>query len=661
MAGGTHAAPEGGRASRTATIGLVLVLLAVTGFLLTSSMMNAAAARRADEAGRLSDDYEQAATAVATEESLEREYRLEPGPSVRAGFDAASASLLAALSRIRVHGHAEDARTADEVAVDHAAYRTAAARLFAAVDRRDTERVLRIEGNDVDPRFLAMRARVSEAAARHRRQSLDELGRQHRFASTTRVITPLVLLAGFLLVAAFSSVLRRFRRQLDLASARAVHDSLYDGLTGLPNRTLLADRLGQALRADRRTGTSTGLLLLDLDRFRDINDTLGHRYGDQLLVQIGPRLVGALREVDTVARLGGDEFAVLLPSVRGVDGAMQVADKLRRALEAPFYVEGGIELDVEASVGVVVSGEHGDRADTLIQRADVAMYVAKQQNLGVLAYSSDVDGHSVERLSLLGELRRAIERDQLVLHFQPKVSLSTGSVVGAEALVRWRHPQRGLVPPDEFIPLAEHTGLIGPLTRHILGAALAQARRWSDAGRPLPIAVNLSARNLLDDQLADQVEGLLREHGVPAEMLELEVTESALMTQPARAQRLLARLRSLGVRLSVDDFGVGYTSLAQLKMLPVTEIKVDRSFVTTMGADQGNALIVRSVIDLGHSLGMATVAEGVETPEALAALVDFGCDVVQGYHLSRPLPADQFDAWYERWLGQPADALPVAT
>jgi len=422
------------------------------------------------------------------------------------------------------------------------------------------------------------------------------------------------------------------------------HRAAHDALTGLPNRTLFVDLCDQALSADARTGTSTGLLVIDLDRFKEVNDTFGHEYGDELLTQVGLRLTGALRDVDTVARLGGDEFAVLLPGVAGVDGARGVAITLQAALETPFRVE-GIELDVEASVGFAVSGEHGQDATTLLRHADFAMYVAKGNTLGVAAYDPTVDGHAPARLTLLGDLRRALDRDELVLHYQPKLSIRTGDVVGAEALVRWQHPERGLVFPDDFIPLAEHTGLIAPLTRHVLDTALAQARSWSDAGRPLTISVNLSVRNLLDESLPGQVAELLAAHGVAPEMLALEVTETAIMTEPARAQRVLEQLTALGVTISIDDFGVGYTSLGQLKNLPVSELKIDRSFVMAMSEDPSNALIVHSVVGLGHNLGLTLVAEGVETEEALTALAALGCDVAQGYLLSRPVTAAAFDLW----------------
>ncbi len=463
---------------------------------------------------------------------------------------------------------------------------------------------------------------------------------------------PIALLLGALPMLGF--VLFRLRaRQRQLRDA-----GLHDPLTGLPNRTLLADRVGQALRGGTRAGTATGLLLIDLDRFKEINDTFGHHYGDGLLVQVGARLSGSLRKQDTVARLGGDEFAVLLPGVANSAAACAVASKLRAALETTAFVVEGVALDVEASIGIAVSTGAGADPGVLLQQADVAMYVAKEQNLGVCAYRPDLDGHSPTKVGLLGDLRRAIEHQELVLHYQPKVSVSTGEVVGAEALVRWQHPDRGLIFPGAFIPQAEHSGLLGPLTRYVLDAALAQARVWIDADRPLMVAVNLSARSLLDETLPALVAELLTTHRVAADLLELEVTESAIMTEPARARRLLTALADLGVHLSLDDFGAGYTSLGQLKTLPITELKIDKSFVLTMTSDPSNRLIVSSVVNLGHNLGLTIVAEGVETEQALRYLAGYGCDVAQGYHLSRPIPADAFNAWYTQRAPPPGE--PVA-
>ncbi len=422
------------------------------------------------------------------------------------------------------------------------------------------------------------------------------------------------------------------------------HRALHDALTGLPNRVLLADRFEQALHHAQRTGTGVGLLLIDLDRFKEINDTLGHHVGDALLERVGQRMVGALRAVDTVARLGGDEFAVLLPDVASVADALAVASTVQAALSETYPVL-GVDLDVEASIGVVVSGEHGDDATTLMQRADVAMYVAKQKAVGSFAYDPAMDAHSPERFALLGDLRRAVTQDELFLEFQPQVSLSSGEVCGAEALVRWAHPTRGRVAPGDFIPLAENTGLIGPITGQVLDLALAQARRWIEDGTPLQVSVNLSARNLSDEHVERTVLDMLARHGVPAALLKLEVTESALMTDPVRARLVLQRLDSHGIQIAIDDFGAGYTSLTQLKDLPVTELKLDRSFVSSMCSQDSDAVIVRSLVKLSHSLGLTAVAEGVETAEVLDSLREAFCDVAQGFHVARPMSAAAFDAW----------------
>jgi diguanylate cyclase (GGDEF)-like protein len=426
--------------------------------------------------------------------------------------------------------------------------------------------------------------------------------------------------------------------------------ALHDPLTGLPNRTLLTDRMEQALIADH--GVGTALVLLDLDRFREINDTFGHHHGDEVLRQVGPRLAQVVGPDATVARITGDEFAVLLPRTPDLTAAISAAAALRATLEIPFLVDGAV-LDLEASAGVVLSGLHGSDPSTLLQRADIAMYVAKTDARGVFVYDPELDARIPSKVSLLGDLRRALEHDELVLHYQPKVSVRTGGVVGVEALVRWEHPTRGMVAPDDFIPLAEHTGLIGPLTRRVLDLALAQARIWSDAGRPLVVSVNLSARNLVDDVLLGQVVGLLAEHGVRPELLELEVTETAIMTEPATARQLLEALSRLGIRISIDDFGVGYTSIGQITSLPVDELKIDRSFVTTMDVDPDNELIVRSIVELGHNLDLTIVAEGVETEEVLTALATVGCDVAQGYRLSRPLPVGAMDAWLDAHVATP--------
>ncbi len=651
-----------------ATNGLIVVLITVGAFAVWSSISTGRLGAEAIVSSVLSDHYALAATAVATEESLERKYRLEPGAEVRSRYAQAAADLQAALAKVSRDGAAEDRLLVDEVMKAHAPYLVSIDRMFDAVDRGDTAEVLRIDGDEVDPKFDRIAQIVEKATDDHHVKALDALRvLRDREIFNVRAV-PGVFVVGVLLAALLSNVLRRTQRELTQQRERATHSSLHDALTGLPNRTLLADRFEQALRAGKRGATSTGLLLIDLDRFKEVNDTLGHHSGDQLLVQIGRRLGDALREVDTIARLGGDEFAVLLPGVDGPTGALFVARRLRAALTEAFSLE-GIDVAIDASIGVVVSGVHGDDPVTLLQRADVAMYAAKMQGQGVLVYDPGADVHSPERLALLGQLRLGIDRDELFLHYQPKVNLATDLVTGVEALVRWKHPQRGLISPDDFIPLAEHTTLIGPLTKYVIGAALAQSRAWLDAGHRLPVAVNISARNLLDDQIVSQVADLLEHHRIPAEMLALEVTESAIMLEPKRARRILGELHALGVRLSIDDFGAGYTSLGQLKDLPVTELKVDKSFVLTMQTDPSNAIIVHSVVALGHSLGLSVVAEGVETPDALNALGDCRCDSAQGYYLCRPKTAADFMAWYtarnasqaaQRVKAQRPDAVVVA-
>jgi diguanylate cyclase (GGDEF)-like protein len=632
------------RRSRLAGIAIVVVLLSLSVFALSSSQLTSSAARRAAAASQLSDDYAAASVAVASEESLERKYRLEPGIVVETDFDAAALSLADALGRVRRDGNDDDRARADRVSADHRVFLAAIKRLFRAIDGGDTAGAQLIDTLETEPPFARMSTTVETAAADHHTKSLTEFTHLKRVEAMTKWSTPVVFFVGLVLAAGLASVARGIVRLRDIERAQAVHDSTHDALTGLPNRTLLADRLSHTLHAGRRDNTSTGLFLIDLDRFKEINDTFGHHYGDLLLAQVGPRFASVLRDVDTVARLGGDEFAILLPDVDGLHAAVLVAEQLRIALTEPFRVQ-NVEFDVEASVGVVLSGLHGDDAPHLLQRADIAMYVAKSKNLGVAVYDPAVDGHSPAKLALLGELRRAIERQELVLFYQPKISVSTGAVTGVEALVRWLHPVHGLVEPDDFVPLAEHTGLVGPLTRYVLDGALQQARTWIDSDHPLQVAVNLSARNLLDDGLPAVVAESLARHRVPAALLELEVTETALMTEPARARRLLESIAALGVCISIDDFGAGYTSLGQLKDLPISELKIDRSFVTRMTDACGDKVIVQSVIELGHNLGLTIVAEGVDSDATIRTLASMGCDVAQGYGVSPPMPVQVLDAW----------------
>jgi diguanylate cyclase (GGDEF)-like protein len=455
----------------------------------------------------------------------------------------------------------------------------------------------------------------------------------------------LILLAGvgFLWAALFPIVARastRVRRH----AAEAEYLALHDRLTGLPNRALYLDRGRQALLAAARRGDRVGVLVVDLDRFKEINDTLGHRYGDELLRQLEPRLRSALRAGDTVARLGADEFGVLLADVAGNDGAIDVVNRVRQAVERPFVVD-DVPVAIEATVGLALFPDHADNIDELVQKADVALHTAKASKAGWQLYEPRADEHSRPRLTLLPELREALAGEQLVLHYQPQLDVATGTVTNVEALVRWVHPTRGLLPPVEFLPIAEQTGLIHSLTRYVLDEALRQCKAWQSAGFELGIAVNLSARSLGSNELTRQVRELLEQHEVAASSLTLELTESAIMSDPFRAVAVLTQLRRMGVRLSIDDFGTGYSSLAYLKRLPVTEIKIDRSFVSNVAADEDDAAIVLSTIQLAESLRLDVVAEGVETVATFDALTGFGCRRLQGFFLTRPLPADELEQW----------------
>ena len=438
-------------------------------------------------------------------------------------------------------------------------------------------------------------------------------------------------------------------RRLEAQNAKLVYQSIHDPLTQLPNRTLLYDRLQQAISAGRRDNTPLALFVMDLDRFKDINDTLGHHTGDLLLHQVGLRLTEILRDSDTVARLGGDEFAVLLRGVTPVQ-AMTCANKIMQSLQQPFVVD-EIELSIDISIGITIFPDHGADANSLIQRADVAMYQAKQSSSGFMFYTPESDTYSLRRLILVGDLHHAIERNELMLHYQPKVDLVGQRVIGVEALLRWHHPTQGLIPPAEFIPLAEQSGLIRPLTAWVLRSALEQCEVWRKQGIQLSVAVNISVRNLQDTQFALQVQKLLEDSGTKPSCLELEITESAMMADTGRAHTILHRLDAMGIRLSVDDFGTGFSSLAYLKSLPIGALKIDRSFVMNMNISENDAIIVRSTIRLAHDMGLRVVAEGVENQATLDALTALGCDTAQGYYLARPLPLNEINRWLResRW------------
>jgi diguanylate cyclase len=462
-------------------------------------------------------------------------------------------------------------------------------------------------------------------------------------SSRVPLSTLAVVLAGVTLVAATARTQVAFRAVAWMADLRRLA-STTDDLTGLPNRrALYAEGHARLVEPQRRR---LALLMLDLDKFKEVNDSLGHQAGDQLLVQVGVSLSGHLREGDLLARLGGDEFAVLLEDA-GHDEAVDVAVKLRAALAEPFALE-DIALHTSVSVGIALFPDHGLDLSSLLRRADIAMYKAKTSGTGQHVYDRADDAADATRLQTVEELRTALTTDQLVVHYQPKVDLDTGEVNSVEALVRWDHPTRGLLYPDAFLNLVEESGLMPALTRVVLAQALDQVARWRAQGRPLIVAVNLSASSLVDADLPEQIASMLAARSVPPSALQLEITEDFLMADRDRAREILTKLRHSGVQISVDDYGTGYSSLSYLRDLPVDELKLDRSFVFPMADDARAAALVASTIDLAHSLGLRMVAEGVETEVAYRELARLGCDQAQGYYMSRPVPAAELEHWLNR-------------
>jgi len=470
-----------------------------------------------------------------------------------------------------------------------------------------------------------------------------DLAHPVNFAGRALAVAAMIAIVLRLVIAAYESrLIERARNQ----QART------DELTGLANRRGFYAELGQQLTTLSASGETAALLLMDLDRFKEFNDSLGHGAGDQLLQAVGERLSSGLVPGASVARLGGDEFVVLLPpGTDGVDAKVEAA-AIQRALAVPVELD-GILCHASASIGIAVIPDHGDDRTTLLRRADIAMYRAKHRGTGIELFDDQHDEISRGDIELAGELRSAIQRGELVLYYQPKANLEGGAVDCVEALVRWQHPRLGLLPPDAFLPIGERHGLMRQITRAVVESALRQQAAWRASGLQLAVAVNLSGADLLDARFPDEVAGLLRRFGTPAGSLQFEITENAVMIDPARVLETLGQLGDLGITFALDDYGTGHSSLTYLKRLPVSELKIDRSFVMEMTSANDNAVIVRSTIDLARNLGMRVVAEGVETSEHWDQLAEYGCDTAQGYFLSRPLPAEELTTW----LGLAAEEL----
>ncbi len=645
------------RLRRVAGVGLATIMLALAALSVIGVTETRRSAEVVSRATALASAYDRAHDAIAAEELSEQHYRLEPTPSIRAAHAQAADALLAALADVDRLGTATDRRLARRLQTMHAGYLGAIVRLFDAVDAGDERTVTRIDNEAADPTFEQISALVQEATTAHTAVADEAVHDLRRVEGLVFTTTTAGFGVGLALLVAFAVITVGFQRRLMRHAAASEYQALHDPLTGLPNRTRFTNRITAALGDADHAGTLS-VLMLDLDRFKEVNDTLGHHYGDELLRQVAARITESLRSDDMVARLAGDEFAVLLPGM-ATDDAARLAERLKDALHRSFAL-GDVTVDVEVSIGVAAAPEHATTADAVLRCADIAMYHAKDSKTGVACYRSEMHTDDSSRLLLLGDLRRALDvTDQLTAHYQPKVRLGDGEFCGVEALVRWQHPTRGPVRPDEFIPVAETTGLITRLTLYVLREVLGQARAWLDEGLGIPVAVNLSPRCLLDPNLVEYVTSLLHEYGVPARLLRLEVTESAVMANPALATQTLTELHELGIHLSIDDYGTGYSSMAYLKQLPVDELKVDRTFVLHVDSDPDDAILVRGAIELGHNLGMTVVAEGVEDSAHVAALHALGCDIAQGYHYARPMPATDVSHWI-RARDLTTDRLPVA-
>jgi diguanylate cyclase len=632
-------------ARRQASVALGVLLVSVGSVALLSVDRLHSAIAAAQGSSSASDLY-QDARFYAAQEALELNSSNADGvvAVAHAAHTDAEVALNRTLNQIRASAWISSSQrtSLNEVIVLHAQYERGAASEFALIDAGRSARAARLESTQVVPILDRMTSTLSDSEETQHVSTVAQLRGARREATWLEVGTPVALGLTLLLLAAFILVTRGYRRTLE-------RQALTDELTGLPNRRLFADRVTAALAGARRSGTEPIVMLLDLDRFKEVNDTLGHHCGDQLLIELASRLCEQVRAVDTVARLGGDEFAILVAD-GGSAAATKAATRILGSLETPFVLA-GITVGVEASIGIATAergdldrGHDGEMPD-LLQQADTAMYEAKKDRCGFRHYGPDSAHSTPTHLTLLGELRQAFDRDELVLHYQPKVAVDTGELLGVEALVRWQHPVHGLLGPDHFIALAEGTTLIHRLTSIVLDKALRLAHDWLDRGIALPVAVNVSARTLLGHGFAASVAAHLVAADVPASLLCLELTESTIMSDPDRALEVLQQLHEMSVRLSVDDFGTGYSSMAYLKVLPVDELKVDRSFVKDMTRDTSDNVLVQSAVDLGHNLGLTVVAEGVEDLETLTALKTIGADIVQGYYLGRPMGADLLAQW----------------
>ena len=628
--------------ARLAVVALTVGLTTLAGLALWSTHSTHQAASRVRGINDIANAWAQIFLDLNVESEALNDY-------LRAGSDVGRTPLVSALGSAELElqslersGQPQDAAAASRLDDTYQSYTEVLRQLLAAGSAGDWNRV----------RLLADEASLGAASARKqavadltaaRLELEDYLAQVDQMNERLQTAALVAFVIDVLLLVLCALILLSHQRRVERQAVRSRYEALHDDLTGMANRILLNERVNRAIANARRSGGFVGMLLLDLNRFKEVNDTLGHYYGDLLLREVAVRLSGAVDEGDTVARLGGDEFAILLPG-RSTGQAMTVAEHLLDVLRRPADL-GGVAVDVSASIGVAGYPMYSANGSELLQHADVAMYSAKRQRLGAVGYDPLNHHHPSERLTILGELRQAIDRDELVLYYQPKVDAGTGGCRGVEALVRWQHPERGLLSPAEFLPAAVDTELIHPLTDHVLDAALAQHNVWRDKGLVVPLAVNIAAQRLLAGDFAGQVAARIAEYAIEPGHLTLEITENVLIADPDRVALILTQLQQLGVRLSIDDFGTGYSSMAYLQKIPVNELKIDRCFVTSMESSRGDKAIVRAILQLAHELGLQVVAEGVEDEQTWCTLRAMGCDTGQGHHLCHPLPADAVTGW----------------
>ncbi|GAB2864480.1 putative bifunctional diguanylate cyclase/phosphodiesterase [Lentzea nigeriaca] len=627
---------EGRATARVATAGLTAGLLVLAGLALWSSVSAQATTAHVRQINDSSERWSRVMQHINISDNALRDLQVARTPQTIDPLRNSIGSARGDLEWLRASGQPDDITEATRLLP---LYDQTADMLRKVVAGGDT-----LQAGQANLAHSSLRRQIASTLSSKRLEVTEYLRAADERNSQLRVAQIIAFVLDAFLVALFGMVLLGHRRKILRQAAKNEHEAHHDALTGLANRTLLARRMETAVAKACKKNEPLALLIVDLDRFKEVNDSLGHHSGDLLLRQVANRLSWAVRDTDLVARLGGDEFAVLLPGVGSADNARMVAEKILSALAMPVTLE-GLELEIAGSVGVALCPADSIDGHELLRHADIAMYAAKREKSGVAVYDARLHERGASQLTAVTELRHAIDRGELFLHYQPKALANTGAVCGVEALARWQHPTRGLVRPDEFIPIAEENGLIEPLTRYVIDAALRQCRAWSDAGWEVPVSVNVGAACLLHTEFPGDVADLIKRHGLPARLLTLEITESAIISDPDRAVDVLRGLTELGVRLSIDDFGTGYSSISYLRSMRVHEMKLDRSFVTHMCTDAGDSAIVHALVALARNFGLQAVAEGVEDQDTWTALAEAGCDVVQGYFLSEPLPAEEIVAW----------------